>query len=249
MFNLSLMSKKTYILFIFLILCLFQQSFSEKKIMIIEGDNLDIAIKNSIESKFKLFLIFHVHNCAYCTRALKILKEQVVTKFKEEEEIFFGSIDLDNQTNIWIGLRFNITKIPYIILIENNKMYHYESQFEESLVLKFINEEKNIEDGEDIPEPVTFKKKFKIAVKELTENMQGLMKKLGINIGWNNAMTYILLILIFIIFVYVESKIIERCKRIFKLIKNNKNYVKKKDKNEGKKEPKNNEKNKKIKKE
>ena len=128
-------------------------------------------------------------------------------------------------------------------------MYHYESQFEESLVLKFINEEKNIEDGEDIPEPVTFKKKFKIAVKELTENMQGLMKKLGINIGWNNAMTYILLILIFIIFVYVESKIIERCKRIFKLIKNNKNYVKKKDKNEEKKELKNNEKNKKIKKE
>ena len=242
------MSKKTYILFIFLIFCLFQSSFSTKKIMIIEGDNLDIAIKNSKESQFKLFLIFHVHNCAYCTRALKILKEQVVTNFKEEEEIFFGSIDLDNQLNIWLGLRFNITRIPFIILIENNKMYHYESQFEESLVLKFINEEKNIEDGEDIPEPVTFKHKFKIAVKELTENMQGLMKKIGINVGWNNTMTYILLIIIFIIFVYVESKIIERCKRIFKLIKNNKNYVKKKDKNEEKKDSKINEKDKKKKK-
>ena len=243
------MSKKAYILFILLIFCLFQSTFSTKKIMIIEGDNLEIAIKNSIESKFKLFLIFHVHNCGYCTHALKILKEQIVTNFKEEEEIFFGSIDLDNQLNIWLGLRFNISRIPYIILIENNKIYHYESQFEESLVLKFINEEKNVEDGEDIPEPVTFKKKFQIAIKELTENIQGLMKKMGINFGWNSAMTYILLIIIFIIFVYVESKIIERCKHIFKFNKNNNNNVKKKVKNEEKKDSKNNEKDKKVKKE
>lgn len=245
------MPKKTYILFFLIIFSLFKSSFSTKKIMIIEGDNLDVAIKNSIESKFKLFLIFHVKNCPYCTRALKVLKEQIVKNFEEEEELFFGSIDLDNQLNIWLGFRFNITKIPYIILIENNKMYHFESQFEESLVLKFINEEKNLEDGENIPEPVTFKTKFKIAVKELTESMEGLMNKIGINVRWNNTMSYILLFIFFFLFVYIESKILEKCKSIFKFNKNNINNSEKKDKNEKKNEnePKINKEEKKIKKE
>ena len=148
------MTKTSSILYFTLLLCLFQIYLSSKKIMVIEGNNIDSAIKNSMEGKSKLFLIFTVKNCPYCSHALKILKEKVVKNFEEEEEIFFGHVDLDNQLNVWLGIRFNITKIPYIILIENNKIFHFESQFEESLVLKFINEEKNLEEGEDIPREV-----------------------------------------------------------------------------------------------
>ena len=230
------MAKKVhYILFFSIFLCLFKFSFSEKKIVIIEGDNLDLAINNSRDSNFKLFLIFYVKNCPYCTRALKVLKDQVIKNFDEQEDIFFGSVDLDNQLNVWVGLRFNITKIPYIILIENNKMYHYESQFEESLVLKFINEEKNLEDGQGIPNPVTFMKKFEVAVQELTERMQSILNKFGIKINWNNYMTYILLISFLAFFVYVENKIIKGCQKLCSFKKNNKNnninkVIKEKDK-------------------
>ena len=207
------MPNKKFILFFIFILSLCKLSKEEKKILIIEGDYLDKAITNSILSNYKLFLLFHVKNCPYCTHALKVLKNDVIKHYKEEENIFFGSIDLDQQSNLWLGLRFNITKIPFIILIENKKMYHFESQFEESVVLKFINEEKNIEDGEDIPEPVTFRKKFDIAVQELTEKIQIILNKYFKNNFWNKTMTYILLFTFFICFIYLESTMIEKCRK------------------------------------
>lgn len=210
------MTKTSSILYFTLLLCLFQIYLSSKKIMVIEGNNIDSAIKNSMEGKSKLFLIFTVKNCPYCSHALKILKEKVVKNFEEEEEIFFGHVDLDNQLNVWLGIRFNITKIPYIILIENNKIFHFESQFEESLVLKFINEEKNLEEGEDIPHIVTFMDKFNIAVNELTENLQHLVDKLGIKLTWNNTMTYIVLILFFVCFIYLETKLLDKCRNLFR---------------------------------
>ena len=165
--------------------------------MKIEGDNLDLALKNSYQSQFKLFLVFYVKNCQYCMHALKVLKNSIAKNYDEEEEISFGSVDLDNQLNVWVGLRFNITRIPFIILVENNKMYHYENQFEESLVMKFISEEKNIEDGEDIPKPIGFTQKFYIAVDELTERIQGVVDMIGLKVKWNINMTYAFLVLIF----------------------------------------------------
>ena len=238
------MTKNIYIFILILVLCLFKSSISKQHIVILEGDKVDLAIKNSIEYNYKLFIIFHVHNCPYCTHALKVLKDQVIKHYDDNgENMFFGSVDLDNQLNVWLGLRFNITKIPYIILIENKKMYHFESQFEESLVVKFIDEEKNFEDGEDVPESVTFMKKFKVAVKELTERMQEIINKLGIKITWNTTMTYILLIFFFGTFVYVENKIIGQCRNLCQFKKNNNNNInihKKKEKSDEKIEKKNN---------
>ncbi len=227
------MTKNLNFLYLIIILYIFESSLSKKNILVLEGDNVDLSIKNSLEYNYKLFLIFHVRNCPYCTHALKVLKDQVIKHYDDDEgNMFFGSIDLDNQANIWLGLRFNITKIPYIILIENKKMYHFESQFEESLVVKFIDEEKNIEDALDVPEPVTFGKKFKIAVQELTERMQTMLDKFGIKLKWNNTMTHILLVIFFGAFVYVESKIFSKCRNLCKFNTNKKNIKKKDEKDE-----------------
>ena len=60
-------------------------------------------------------------------------EEQVIKNYEDEDEIEFGSVNLDKQSNVWLGVRFNITKIPFIILIENKRMYKYPEQlFEES---------------------------------------------------------------------------------------------------------------------
>ena len=213
------MKNLKFVFFLIVQFYLFELIYAEKKILIIEGDYLDKAIQNAISSKYKLFLIFHVQKCQYCTHALKVLKSQVVKNYEDDENIFFGSVNLDEQSNVWLGIRFNITKIPYIILIENKKMYHYESQFEESLVVKFINEEKNVEDGEEIPPAVTFKKKFDIAVEELTEVIQGYLNKyIGIK-KWSSKMTCILLIFLFVCVIYIESRIISKCKNLCKFNK------------------------------
>ena len=231
------MKNLNYVLFIMLEFYLFGLISSEKKILLIEGDYFDKAIQNAISSNYKLFLIFHVKKCQYCTHSLKVLKNQVIKNYEDDENIFFGSVNLDDQSNVWLGIRFNITKIPYIILIENKRMYHFESQFEESLVVKFINEEKNVEDGLEIPPSVSFRKKFEIAVEELTETIQGTLKKyLGLKM-WSSKMTYILLAFLFVSVIYIESSIINKCKNLCKFNKK----VKKEDKNTSETKNENNE--------
>ena len=222
------MKNLKYVLFIILEFYLFELISAEKKILILDGDYFDKAIQNAISSKYKLFLIFHVQKCQYCTHVLKVLKSQVIKNYEDDENIFFGSVNLDEQSNVWLGIRFNISRIPYIILIENKKMYHFESQFEESLVVKFINEEKNVEDGEEIPPAVTFKRKFGIAVEELTETIQGYLNKYLGTKAWSSKMTYILLIMCFIGVIYIESSIINKCKNLCKFNKK----VKEEDKKE-----------------
>ena len=245
------MTKKLNVLNIFILLYLFESSYSKQNILILEGDSVDLSINNAIQYNYKLFLIFHVKNCPYCTHALKVLKDKVIKHYDDDQDkMFFGSIDLDNQSNVWLGLRFNITKIPYIILIENKKMYQFESQFEESLVVKFINEEKIIEDALEIPESVTFGKKLKVAILELTGRIQFLLKKYGIKIPWNNTMTQIFLIICLGAFIYVESIIIGFCKNLCKFNRNkNKNIKDKKEETEEKRDKKESEKDDKLKKE
>ena len=235
------MIQKLNILNLFILLFLFKFSHSKQNIFVLEGDSVELSINNAIEFNYKLFLIFHVRNCPYCAHALKVLKEKVIKHYdNDQNNIFFGSIDLNSQSNFWLGYRFNITKIPYIILIENKKMYHFESQIEESFLVKFINEEKNIEDALDIPEPLTFGRKLKVAVLELTEKIQFLLNKFGIKIPWNTTMTHIFLIISFGTFIYLETKMLYKCKNLCKFHKN-KNI---KDKKEEKEKEKDNKKDK-----
>ena len=216
------MPRESYFLFFFLMICLFKSSFSSinKKILLIEGDDLNKEIDNSSKYKIKLLLIFVVRRCKYCTHALKVLKEDLVKKYENDENVMFGVVDLDLQSNVWVGLRFNITRIPHFLLIENNKIYKFENEFEEELVTKFIAEEKNLEDGLDIPEPVSLKKKLEVALDELNEKIQSLFKKVGINVKMNIYVTYALFFIFFIFIVYVESKILSKCYKICSFTRN-----------------------------
>ena len=214
------MSKCLVIILLIFLFSLFQLTYELKNIMILEGDSLDKAIQDSIEEKSKLLLIFYVNHCPYCAHSIKVLKEQIIKNFEDEEEINFGTINLDRQSNVWVGVRFNITRIPYIVLIENKKMYQFQSQFEESVVLKFIHDEKTIEDAIDIPDNVGWKIKSNIIMQELTERlknfMQSLLNKYGIKVQWNNTMTYIFLFFIMICIIYLENKLILLIKNLCK---------------------------------
>ena len=219
-------NKNFYIFFIIIILIISSQS--KKQIMLLDGDALDSQINLSSKSNTKLFLIFYVEHCIYCSHALKILKEKIVKNFEDEDEISFGVINLDDQKNVWTGLRFNISRIPYVILIEKEKMYYYQNAFEENLVMKFINEEKNEEDALDIPPPSNFFDKLKAVNKELAEKLGLFFEKFGLKKEFANKITYAVIILGFIIFVYIESKIIALCSN---LCRKNKQIVKENNKN------------------
>ena len=205
------MCNHNYSIIFLILIILIISSQSKKQIMLLDGDDLDSQINLSSKSNTKLFLIFFVEHCVYCTHALKILKEKIVKNFEDEDEISFGVVNLDDQKNVWTGLRFNISRIPYVILIEKEKMYYYQNAFEENLVMKFINEEKNIEDALDIPPPSNFFDKLKAVNKELSEKIGSFFEQFGLKKEFANKITYIVIILGFIIFVYIESKIISLC--------------------------------------
>ena len=201
-----------FLLLIFLIFSTFKLSYSKKTVMQLEGDAFDKELKNSIESKTKLFLIFYINKCPYCAHSIKVLNEKIINNYEEEDEINFGTVNLDRQENIWLGVRFNITKIPFIILIENNKMYKFQKQFEESVVLKFIEDEKEVEDAFDIPEDFGITAKINAVFSEFNERirvaMQLFLDKYGIGIKWTYAYTNILLLLCLVAFIYIENKIL-----------------------------------------
>jgi hypothetical protein len=216
--------KNASFLLVFFFFSLFHQTLEIKQIMIYEGDSFDTALQNSIKERKKLFVIFYINHCSYCAHSIKVLKEQVIKNYDDEDEIEFGSVNLDKQSNVWLGVRFNITKIPFIILIENKRMYKFQEQpFEESIVLKFINDEKNFEDSFDIPESVDWGTKFMIVFNEFTQKikeiMQSLLDKYKINIQWNNTMTYILLAFILMILLFLEYKLLGFIKYLCKFDK------------------------------
>ncbi len=220
------MSKIKYIL-LFLLFSIFQLIYSKKTIMMLEGDSFDKELQNAIDAKSKLFIIFYVNNCPYCLHAIKVLKEEIINNFEDEDEINFAAVNLDKRSNIWLGVRFNIKKIPHVVLIENKRMYSFENQFESSIVHKFIEEEKDLEDSLNIPENFGMWNKVKIIMNEFTERLNKTMEiifgKIGIKIRWTNTMSYIFLFVFLIVVIYLENQIILFIRDICNFAKKDKN--------------------------
>ena len=206
-------SQRSFYYFLTLLISLILQINSEKQITQLIGDEIDNQIKLSSNpnSDSKLFLVFYVKHCIYCSHVLTVLKDQIIKNFEDEEEITFGIINLDNQNNVWSGLRFNITKIPYIILIEKNRMYYYQNSFDENSVMKFITGEKNEEDALNIPPAITFFIKFKAVMKELSQKVEVIFGKYGLKKEFAGKITYAFVFIGLIVFLYIESKIIFFC--------------------------------------
>jgi hypothetical protein len=229
-----------YFIWLLSIIIVFQHSYSKKEIITIDDFTFGEALQNSTKTYSKLFIIFYTYRCPYCSHCIKVLKEQVIKNYEDTDRINFGLVNLNEPGNLWIGIRFNITKIPYIILIEENRMYTFNEQFEESAVLQFINEEKFVEDSLEIPQEVGYFRKLKLFVNELTKRIQikfhDLFKKYGINFKWNNTMTYGLLISIVIFIIYFENKLIVITKNLWEKSNDKDNLNENENKSEKKEE-------------
>jgi ABC-type bacteriocin/lantibiotic exporter with double-glycine peptidase domain len=142
-------------------------------------------------------------------------------------KISFGVINLDRQSNFWIGYKFNITQIPYILLIEGGKMYQFKEQFDEMKVVQFIDEEKNIEDALDIPEDVGLSKKISFFMAGLIRQTSDLFVKFGFNNNMSNYLACALLFIFLVAMIYLEHKLINGIRNLIDYFKNwKKNEVK-----------------------
>lgn len=131
--------------------------------------NFDIVIQNG--NNYRWFVLFYVSTCGHCRRAKKEIKA-VFEKKEYSSNLRFAQIE--TQSNVMTSIRFNITQIPYIVLMENNTMIEMTKYPNQNNIIEFIktNFTNNTED-EILPIP-TRPAFYYIAFVMLKESLESL---------------------------------------------------------------------------
>ena len=160
------------------------------KLVNLTDHTFDNEISTLSKEDTKWFVIFYVDTCNYCKNALETLKEDVIPLYENNDNVRFGAINANQ--NVWMSIRFNITYIPYMIMIEKGKMYEFKSHFSPDSFEQFINEEKNAEDAKPIPEKNTYFFMLKTVMREsfimIKMNLESFLKKHGYDVKINDYM-------------------------------------------------------------
>ena len=132
--------------------------------------NFDIVIQNG--NNYRWFVLFYVSTCGHCRRAKKEIKA-VFDKKEYSSNLRFAQIE--TQSNVMTSIRFNITQIPYIVLMENNTMIEMTKYPNQNNIIDFIktNFTNNTED-EILPIPVrpAFYYIAYVMLKEATDSLR-----------------------------------------------------------------------------
>ena len=151
-----------------------------------------------LNSQSKYLIVFHVLSCVFCQKTIQILENEVIPKYKNDKNINFGFINCDQ--NFWLTLRYNITQTPYIFLIENKKLYKFNEIPSLETFSKFIEKEKDFEDGENIPDKMNLIEVIKIVgngiLDEITIYIQNFLNEWNLKIQWNKYYTGSLLVIL-----------------------------------------------------
>ena len=162
------------------------------------------------------WLLFFTHpNCKKCTPVYDLLNKTMKNYFNKR----IGFVYIDTIKCPWISNRFNVTYVPKIILLEDNLMYIFHSNYNEKNIMNFINKKKPI--GTALPKPKGAKLKFiyktygRILLNKINVSMQFILDKLHIPLKWNKYFTIFFAIIFFIILIIIFIFIMIFCCRLF----------------------------------
>jgi hypothetical protein len=164
-------------------------------------------------------LLFYLENCPHCKNALTVLNDlaQNPSLTNEDENtkgLQIGKIECS--LNNWSCMRFNITRVPYIIALQNDKLFEYNFYAMEDKLISFLREEKLVESGLPIPPMLGYagilSKILEESARVLNEQMQILVDTyLGIDLKWGSYHTILLLIAILFFMLFIEYLIVFYC--------------------------------------
>jgi hypothetical protein len=195
--------------------------------------NFDNEIKNGNENPW--LVIFYLETCPHCKNALgvfdKIIQGEHLTE--KEKSLRVGSVECHQ--NVWSCMRFNITRVPYIILIEGDMMFEFEKYVNEKNINAFLNEEKTVENQLHIPAPLGIAnlglKVIKEAVKMINEYINDYLRGKGWNFKWDTNHTIVALFVFLVIMIAIEYMIVAYCCRSQKSKKTNTKEIKQQSEN------------------
>ena len=162
------------------------------------------------------WLLFFTHpNCKKCTPVYDLLNKTMKNYFNKR----IGFVYIDTIKCPWISNRFNVTYVPKIILLEDNLMYIFHSNYNEKNIMNFIDKKKPIESA--LPKPKGAKLKFiyktygRILLNKINISMQFILDKLHIPLKWNKYFTIFFAIIFLIILITIFIFIMIFCCRLF----------------------------------
>lgn len=132
----------------------YDDSMTECHFKNLTSSNFDEFVKNGERSRW--LIMFYAENCGFCNQ-IKALINKIIDDKKLTNEIQFGKVDLTYNPRLQI--RFNITKIPYVILVNDNKMYEMKFLPTEYTLIHFIesfNSDEYNEFKKDFPPDSSF---------------------------------------------------------------------------------------------
>ncbi len=219
------------------------------QMIVLNNNNFDSIIQNGNNNRWLIF--FSAKKCGYCKRVKavvdKIIEEK---KYESVNNIKFAYVDLDD--NLKLQIRFKIKGIPYIILVENNKMLELNFMPSEELYIQFI-EIKNLNEEERVKDFIQeltlygfLKTLFNMTLNDGARRVNNFLKKHKINYEFGPISLYVYTIsflsIILLLIFYVINKCCFGAKKILnkKEIENNKDRDSKDNKNENDKDINNN---------
>ena len=154
------------------------------------------------------WLLFFTHsNCEKCIPVYDLLNKTMQNFFNKR----IGFVYIDTIKCPWISNRFNVTYVPKIVLLEEEYMYNFHSNYNEKNIMDFINKKKPLKLA--LPKPKGAKLKFiyytygNILSNKINFTMQKILDLLHLPLKWNKYLTIffsmILLIIVIILLVFI----------------------------------------------
>ena len=173
---------------------------------------------NRYNENKKLLLIFYKQNSTLCEEAINAIEKYIIQDYNSESEIEFGKINLDLDNNIWLYLQFNITRIPYVILIKGIYFYELNKKPDKYSIKEFINLSPYNMIKKKIPEEINTIRKILFVLKFTFRSFRiGFYNIFGISLN-KNAIIFIFIIILCLI-IWIIKEIMSFILGLFCLIK------------------------------
>ena len=160
---------------------------------------------------YRWFIIFYSKTCGHCRNAKKEIRK-VFNDYKNNKTLRFAEIEAYDNT--LTNVRFNITGVPYMILVENNTIYELDLFPNYINLVNFINT--NFTEVKEDLKPLPIRVKFhyvawvifKQTLDSITGSFNNLLKRKGINIQFN---PYVFILTVLLVIILCCTGIIKCC--------------------------------------
>ena len=149
------------------------------------------------------WLLFFTHsNCKKCIPVYDLLNKTMKKYFNKR----IGFVYIDTMKCPWISNRFNVSYVPKVILLEEDLMYIFHSNYNEENIMNFIDKKKSVENALIKPKgakiKIIYKNFGRILLNKINISMQYILDKLHLPLKWNKYFTFFFVIIFLIIFIF-----------------------------------------------